>query len=62
MELGIGLGDQILVESCRAKRVAWRVNGLGIENLAGLLSNRATQVVVVCSDARNIACVSRDDS
>ena len=62
MELGIRLRDQSLVESCRAEWVCWLVNGLGIENLAGLLSNCAAQVMVVRSDAGNIACISRDDS
>jgi hypothetical protein len=62
VELLVNLADSTMVESSGGEIVLGDVEGLFVEDLAGLFGDGLAEVVVVDLDTRNIALVSGEDS
>jgi hypothetical protein len=62
VELGINLADFAVVESGGGEIVLGVVEGLGVEDFAGLLGDGLAEMVVVLAEAGDVALVAGEDS
>jgi hypothetical protein len=62
VELLVNLADSTVVESSRGEVILGNVEGLFVEDLAGLFGEGLSEVVVVNLDTGDVTLVSREDS